>query len=204
MCKLEVWIVALRMFSLGLVLGFVAPAVLVLLPISAAAAAFHGDSMHHRQQFLVHEPGFRLTATGADSVARMAGAVSRAAGRVDGRRPFAAVQRNGSDGPFASPRSGARKAVPITRGQDLGLRFRPDERDSNDGYVVAPQGGVTTQPFQSDEHTQFRPAPAKRKRTYEELQAETAAPQSPIPPPLPYPMMPAPPMPAYQPYFPHW
>ena len=204
MCKLEVWIVALRMLSLGLVLGFVAPAVLVLLPISAAAAAFHGDSMHHRQQFLVHEPGFRLTATAADSAARMAGTATRVAGRVDGRRPFAAAQRNSSDRSFASPRSGARKAVPITRGQDLGLRFRPDERDSNDGYVVAPQGGVANHPFQSDEHTQFRPAPAKRRRTYEELQAESATPQPLTPPPLPYPMMPAPPMPAYQPYFPHW
>ena len=69
MCKLEVWIVALRMLSLGLVLGFVAPALLVLLPNSAAGAAFHGDSTAHRQPFKVHEPGFRLTATAADSAA---------------------------------------------------------------------------------------------------------------------------------------
>lgn len=186
---------AVRVFALGIVLGFVAPAVLALLPVSAADAAFPAVPMHYRQQF---------PATGTHASTRKAENAPRAPGHADGRRPFVAAKRDSGNDLFAATRSGARKAVPITRGQDLGLRFRPDERESADGYVVTPQGGITNNPFQSGEQTQFRPAPTRRKRTYEELQAETEAPQSLAPPPLPYPMMPAPPMPPYQQYFPHW
>ena len=195
---------AVRVFALGIVLGIVAPAVLALLPVSAADAAFPAVSMHSRQQFPVHETGFRFPATGTHASTRKAENAPRVPGHADGRRPFVAAKRDSGNDLFAAARSGARKAVPITRGQDLGLRFRPDERESADGYVVTPQGGITNNPFQSGDQTQFRPAPARRKRTYEELQAETEAPQSLAPPPLPYPMMPAPPMPPYQQYFPHW
>lgn len=195
---------AVRVFALGIMLGFVAPVVLALLPVSAAGAAFPAVSTHYRQQPLVYETGLRFPATGAHTVTGKAESTSRMSGHADDRRPFVAAKRNSGNGLFATPRSGARKAVPITRGQDLGLRFRPDERESANGYVMTPQGGITNNPFQSDEQTQFRPTPAKRKRTYEEMQAETEAPQSLMPPPLPYPMMPAPPMPPYQQYFPHW
>lgn len=204
MCSLEVWIVAVRVFALGIMLGFVAPAVLALLPVSATGAAFPAVSMHYRQPFLVRETGFRFPATGMHALTRKAENAPRVSVHADGRRPFVAAKRDSGNDQFAATRSGARKAVPITRGQDLGLRFRPDERESADGYVVTPQGGITNSPFQSGEHTQFRPAPTRRKRTYEELQAETEAAQSLAPPPLPYPMMPAPPMPPYQQYFPRW
>jgi hypothetical protein len=102
----------------------------------------------------------------------------------------------GSPGPAL--RAGWRKASPITRGQDLGLRFRPDERAPAYGEVIAPGGGRGEPREQAD----FRPVEPRRKPTYEELQAREQAtepalrmpsvPYPALPPPLPPPYRPAP------------
>lgn len=93
-------------------------------------------------------------------------------------------------------RAGSRKAVPVTRGQELGLRFRPDERASP--YTQPGSAWPSSTPpsgsAQSELQSQFRPTRPRRKPTYEELQAETAPARPLMPAPvMPYPALPAPP-----------
>ena len=149
-----------RSFTLGLMLGLLAYAVLGLSPLSAVQAASLAASPDHRMQQPV----------------------------------------------FSGRRAGARKAVPVTRGQDLGLRFRPDENESPYGQPAAPQAGQPPGTYQADEQSQFRPTRRKRKPTYEELQAQgmAAEPVTVPMPVMPYPMMPAPPLPGYGAYWPNW
>lgn len=130
-------------------------------------------------------------------------APARAQPRSDGAaRSLLAGQtssfRSASRAPVQAPRASARKAVPVTRGQDLGLRFRPDENDSPYGQVIVPDaaGGGFTQP---DGQSAFRPIAPKRKPTYEELQeAERASVPMPgpfgVPPATPFPVLPMPPL----------
>jgi hypothetical protein len=101
-------------------------------------------------------------------------------------------------------RAGARKAVPVTRGQELGLRFRPDESDSSYGEVLVPPATGGTETSSPALQSQFRPVQKRRKPTYEELQAETMPPEPPLPAPiLPYPTI-APPPPGFGPGWPAW
>lgn len=102
--------------------------------------------------------------------------------------------RRGQSSLIFDSRAGARKAVPITRGQELGLRFRPDERASP--YPYAGSGLPQTGTLGPDsEQGPFRPTQRRRKPTYEELQAEAAADGAPPMPAMPYPALPAPPLP---------
>lgn len=95
------------------------------------------------------------------------------------RRPLAGAERraNAIDRRAWLPeitdgRSGARKAVPVQRGQELGLRFRPDDRDTL--YDQYPPTGVTGGPA-DEAQQQFRPIAPKRRPTYEELEAQRRA-----------------------------
>lgn len=109
---------------------------------------------------------------------------------------WAPSSRSGGAGLIREERTGARMAVPIVRGGELGLKFRPDERADSQGQPTsshAQNPGI----LDSDLHSNFRPIRPSRKPTYEELYV---APQSLQPvPAAPYPMMPVPPMPAYPP-----
>jgi hypothetical protein len=132
-------------------------------------------------------PVFRATRRPADAVANRS-TRSLSSTNTAGRR--------GVDGGFLrSDRAGARKAVPITRGQDLGLRFRPDERDplSSPNYPQAPTGEGYRDNFELPAGTQFRPTSKKRKRTYEEIQAESRVDDRDLPG-LSYPGLPMPPV----------
>jgi hypothetical protein len=105
------------------------------------------------------------------------------------------VARSGEAPLFLQERAGARKAVPVTRGQDLGLRFRPDERASPYGQAGVPDGQRGPIAAEPDLQSQFRPTQPRRKRTYEELQAEQAPDRlPPVGPMMPYPALPAPPL----------
>lgn len=124
---------------------------------------------------------------------------STASARGAAQPPASPMVGMASDSPAATPafrsRAGSRKAVPVTRGQELGLRFRPDDRDP---YYASP--GLTVErpgvaPPGVSDHA-FRPTPRKRRPTYEELQAgqQSRPPAFPatgypaaIPPPLPMP-----------------
>lgn len=91
-------------------------------------------------------------------------------------------------------RAGVRKAVPITRGTELGFRFRPDERESPYGQGGV-SGAVSPSATQDSLHSQFRPVQPRRKPTYEELQ-QAADPADPYGAAerMPQPVMPYPPM----------
>lgn len=118
---------------------------------------------------------------------------------VDSRRRRAAANTA-----FTAPRQaerplfgrvGGRKAVPVTRGQELGLRFRPDERDPAYGVTGAGQPFPEATGNTADDATAFRPVPRKGRPTYEELQAETRREGAdPYANPLPRPVMPYPPV----------
>ena len=102
----------------------------------------------------------------------------------------------GGVGLIREERAGARMAVPIVRGGELGLKFRPDGRADSDGQ---PASSHAQNPgaLDSDLHSNFRPIQPSRRPTYEELHA---APQPLQPMPVVrYPMMPWPPMPVYPP-----
>lgn len=119
---------------------------------------------------------------------------------IYGRRsslPRSSAQMRPPRNPFVHiERSGARKAVPITRGTELGFRFRPDERESPYGVpgtgLVAPGS-----PASPDLHSQFRPMKPRRKPTYEELEAEHQQFPAPVQPLMPYPPVTPPPLPGY-------
>ena len=197
-----------RMFSWSVLLGLSALASLGFSPLSAAQAASSGWSAYPAQQ---RYPQFRPWSR-ADSrslsIHRQSKArtfVSRAVKQSAVRGASSAPpNRKGQQPVFSSNRAGARKAVPVTRGQELGLRFRPDERESPYGQGVAPQGSVGTEGYASELHSQFRPRQPRRKPTYEELQAESASRTPMQGPAMPYPMMPAPPMPPYLRGWPNW
>jgi hypothetical protein len=75
-------------------------------------------------------------------------------------------------------RAGSRKAVPITRGQGAGVRFRPDER----APVTEPVGSSSLPQGLNDPG--FRPIAPRVRMTYEALEAqrwESASPPSPYP-----------------------
>jgi hypothetical protein len=112
-------------------------------------------------------------------------------------------RRDESAAVFAG-RSGSRKAVPITRGQELGQRFRPDERDPvYPGHSGGSTGFGATPAFGQAE---FRPTQPRRRATYEELQAQEARStrQQAFPAPLTYPSTPVLPVPLAPPMLPGW
>lgn len=125
----------------------------------------------------------------------------RPAGRRQSRQHAAAPRAASRGSIVLGDRAGARKAVPITRGQELGLRFRPDEAESpyaqGSGLPAQSDGGASSTTDQS----QFRPTQPRRRKTYEELQAEEwqqqAMPPLPYPPLPPAPMMPPTPVPPW-------
>ncbi len=178
-----------RWFPVGLLLVLSVSATLGLSTAQAAYPAGSAFTVQHRS------PQFRPLSradVGANAVQRQSRVLSPTRGG-DHRRQQPV---------FSDDRAGARKAVPITRGQELGLRFRPDERASPYGQSVMPHDGGAADRYSEQLHSQFRPAPRRRKPTYEELQAEDAA-QPQLMPGMPYPMLPQPP-PGYPGGLPRW
>lgn len=196
-----------RMYSMGLLLGLAALASLGISPMSAAQAAFpYWSGYASPQKNPQFRPWSRVDSKSL-SVHRQSqsrASVPRATSGGERRRPPARPShRKGQQPIFSVPRAGARKAVPITRGQNLGLRFRPDERDSSYGQSATPPNAGGYDAFSSELHSQFRPTQPKRKRTYEEMQAGDASSLRSVPA-MPYPMMPTPPMPGYHRSWPSW
>jgi len=178
-----------RMLSLGLVLALSALAFLGLSPLSLAEGAQPGWSAYSTP---VKRPVFRP----ADRAWSRSSAVRPRSQMNPAPRQSAAPRDTRGQSVFSANRAGGRKAVPVTRGQDLGLRFRPDERDSPYGQSGAPSDDSRSGNYQSELQSQFRPIPSRRKPTYEELQAGGVSPQPSVAPVMPYPALP-PPLPGY-------
>lgn len=200
--------VVVRSFSLGAVLVLSALAAIGLSSMSAVQAAYPGWSSHAGQQ---RNPQFRpWSRTDARPAAmqrrvQMRAPATRRSDQTSRRATSLSTGHQWRQQPdFGGQRAGARKAVPITRGQELGLRFRPDERASPYGQSVLPQGDGASAVQSEQLQSQFRPTRPKRKPTYEELEAERAAvqPQQ-IGPAMPYPMLPQP-LPMYPGRAPLW
>ena len=80
----------------------------------------------------------------------------------------------------------------------------PDERASPYDRSGFPADGMAPAEDSAELHSQFRPAPRKRKPTYKELQADSLR-EQPMPGPvMPYPSMPIPPGPSYHRAWPAW
>ncbi len=126
-------------------------------------------------------------------------------------RPAPSVKReNRQDHPSAfrgtysqlPDRAGARKAVPITRAQGQGQRFRPDDRYDLGGERIEPRSNPGDDAAAARLQSQFRPPRSNDRPSYEELQRATDL-QAPYgAPPPPYPMMPG--LPGYGGYVPPW
>lgn len=201
-------IVFARLFSLGLILGLSFPLSSGLLPGATAHAAQTGWSARSVQHRWAQFRPWSRTESKSAPIQRQSQMRSRSArpeGLSSGRR--GGVYGNSGQrqqAVLSDQRSGARKAQPITRGQELGLRFRPDDRETPYAHSLMPQAGGVNGPVSEELMSQFRPLPRKHRPTYEELQAETV-PQSPAPmvPAMPYPMLPQPPSP-YPHVYPPW
>jgi hypothetical protein len=191
-----------RLFSIGLGLGILAQFGLACLPLSSVQVAALGGSAVSAAQ--TRYPSFRpILRGGSPSGIHSPALLPR--GRVTPafqslRGP--ALARAGRIPPLAHPRAGMRKAEPATRGQELGLRFRPDERESPYyGQSAPPPGSWEGGAAAAEAQAQFRPTERKRKPSYEELQSEASPPVPPVGPMLPYPSMLPPPLPGYGGYW---
>ena len=188
-----------RLLYLATVLGLLNLGSLGLPAVSVAQAAANGG---YALSASVKRPLFRPWSYSYDQFSAVPRAGERSSTGTTrlrdaaSRRPNSAgTAQRSMDAMIFDRRAGARKAVPITRGQELGLRFRPDDRAS----PYAQPGAASPQPAspygaaQQDLQSQFRPLAPRRKPTYEELQAETAPARPQMPAPLmPYPALPAP------------
>ena len=195
--------VVARLCSIGLGFGVLAQAGLVFGPLSVPvqAATLGGPAVTVAQ---AKYPYFRPSLRGGSVSSRYSPAPALR-GRVSPdvhylRSPW--PQRAGQAPLIANPRAGMRKAEPATRGQELGLRFRPDERESPYyGQSAPPPAGEGGYAPSSESQAQFRPTPRRRKQTYEEMQSEASPVGPPVAPLLPYPSMSPPPLPGYGGYW---
>ena len=190
---------AARRVLLAMVLGCTALLPLGLYSAASVRAAtpfFVGDSTPGKRT--VFRPLTPVEAHAAPTPQQRAtqGADSRFGRAVPGAG-WATGFRAGEPALISPERAGARKAVPITRGQELGLKFRPDERADPYGQPRLSPGDSG---YEAELQSQFRPVQPRRRPTYEELQAQSLPHQPGAPAPvMPYPVMPLPPMPVYPP-----
>ncbi len=188
---------AAREVSLAMVLGMTALLSLAhhsAFPSNAAVPIFVGESAGKRAVF---RPLNQMERRDVEVPRQQAPwPVSEPRRRAVGA--WVSSPRSGDGGLIRSERAGARMAVPITRGQELGLRFRPDERAGSGDQPSLPR---TQHPDAADPelHSAFRPIRPNRKPTYEELHAGPRVERLPAMPTMPYPMMPVPPLPVYPP-----
>ena len=103
------------------------------------------------------------------------------------RRSSAVLPAGGMQAPlFSRGRATVRKAVPVAKGQNPGVRFRPERRQPVHGQSDT----SNADPYQARLQSQFRPAQTGRRATYEELQHASASRQRPLSGSMPYAMVP--------------
>ena len=198
-----------RLLYLAAVLSIVNLVSLALISLTAAqAASGSGMVFASPAKRALFRPWHEIQGAGPNSADRLV--PHNTASRRDVASPrrsgagMAGQRRDQSARVFDS-RSGIRKAVPVTRGQELGLRFRPDDRASPYTQPDAWSGTASSPPGSAAAlQSQFRPLPARRKPTYEEMQERFGEPASPQVPRLPYPPLSAPATPFVSPMMPPW
>lgn len=163
-----------RVISLGVALGLSTLASLALSPLSAAQAAYTGWSAYASPS---KRPQFRPWRRSAERTVPAtrwrphAAPARRTFVNTAPRQTQATVPRATSGARFTREHATVRKATPVNRAQDLGLRFRPDPRrspfDQSSAYTGESQDAARRRL-----HSQFRPAATQRKSTYEQLQAQ--------------------------------
>lgn len=177
---------ALRHLFSGVV---ILPALVLLVSNPIAAQWTAVTEPFARSEF---RPPARADHKDPSQMRRLRPAVPRAANAVERRARLPDI----TDG-----RSGARKAVPVQRGQELGLRFRPDDRETL--YGEYPQAGIVGGTTEGSQQP-FRPIAPRRKPTYEELEAQRQG-EAAAPPPSPgYPILQPPMMPPATGPWPRW
>jgi len=207
--NLEAVILVARLLSLGILLGLSCLAALAFSPWSGAQGAQAPSSgLSGQVERAPRRPalssGFHRSSPPIWRPRAVAPPLHTAATPAS-RTPSGERMRRRQGAPMiAAERAGSRKAVPVARGQELGLRFRPDDNASpysQPGFAPTDTGQPGSDALQS----QFRPIPKRRKRTYEEMQSGmTSAPPQGLAPIMPYPMPGAPPLPGYGTYPPTW
>ncbi|MCB1800377.1 MAG: hypothetical protein KDI82_01690 [Gammaproteobacteria bacterium] len=120
---------------------------------------------------------------------------SRTAGSPSKPRVSATVRASSREMDLFTDRAGARKAIPVTRGKELGLQFRPDDSAGPYGQSAVP----AVPPGVEQDQSQFRPLQPRRKPTYEELEMQA---DSQFQGPVLQPVLPYPPMPTLPPRYP--
>jgi hypothetical protein len=196
-----------RVLSAGLVLGLAASAGLGLAPLSAAQAAYPAWSGYasaaKRPQF---RPWHRNDPSAIVGRWRPHVATSGRASDLSayGHPTATSYQRRWQEPLLDSRRAAPRKADPVARGRDVGVSFRPNGRGAllDEGPMTQDQGASI--PYGTDAHSQFRPAPTKRKRTYEEMQAANRQGRTSVGAAMPYPTMPGMLPNPYGAYWPAW
>jgi len=135
----------------------------VLAVIAASATA--GSEVLARDQLVTPRFDFRPLSRADDKAAFPVRRPQASSPRSSGRTAMQLRLPDITDG-----RKGSRKAMPITRGQELGLRFRPDKRDPVQGPAGALPGTGARSQVGAD--TAFRPVTPGVRPSYEELQAQ--------------------------------
>ena len=162
-----------RMLSLGLALGWSGVVSVGLAPWSAAHAASPVGLAHashpKRPQF---RPWYRTQQRAPLGRWRPQ---PKAGGRVPAPSRVGRALPSPQGVPFANAllsaeRDRYRKAEPVVLGRELGTKFRPPGRASAGEPLLARHIGVAGSE-QARLHAQFRPTRAKRRLTYEQLQA---------------------------------
>ena len=196
-----------RVLSVGLALGLATSAGLGLAPLSAAQAAYPAwsgyTSATKRPQF---RPWYRNDPSAIAGRWRPHVAASgRVADQPGYGHPMATEYQRRWQAPlFESRRAVSRKVEPVGRGRDVGVSFRPDGRGALFDEASVTRDQVDLAPYGADAHSQFRPAPAKRKRTYEEIQAANRSLRTSADAGMPYPTMPGMLPNPYGGYWPAW
>jgi hypothetical protein len=178
----EVKISFARLSFLGLTLGLSTLAALGFSPLSVAHAGW--GVYANQPKSLQFRPWSRAEQRQAARWRPQQFRYSRRAVSTEGsRRPSAALPTGRMQAPlFSHGRGTARKAVPVAKGQNPGVRFRPERRQPMYGQPDT----SNADPDQARLQSQFRPAQTGRRATYEELQYASVSRQRPPSGGMPY------------------
>lgn len=196
-----------RLFSLGALVGLSSLASLGLSFVSMVHAAHPVWSAYAAQP---KRPQFRpLRRIAREAVSSRWRPHAAAAPRVV--NPVASVRTSGSSTGYRVRQTqfvldpyGSRNASRSMPGKVFGAQFRPQRRDSASTRPQAVNDRTQVDSYSARLHSQFRPAPKRRRQSYEELQSESRPARWAASPGATYPMVSAGGAFGYTGYWPGW